>query len=169
MLTLFEKLEAELNAQLGYEFGAHLQYLALASYFEGRNLDNLANFFYDQAEEEKEHGLKILKHINYAGGTVRIPAVNAPKGEFGSTQEALRHFVDQETFNTQRFLDMSKLSLNEGDFSTFNFLQWFVTEQVEEMATANKLVALYEESGGEEQITRLELLLGEMSEHSDEE
>ncbi len=165
MLTLFDKLADELNTQIGHEFAAHMQYLALASYFERRNLENLAHFFYDQAEEEKEHGLKILKHMNYAGGEARIPPIPAPVNDFGSTAEALRLFVDQETFVTQRFLDMSRLSLNEGDFTTFNFLQWFVNEQVEEMAIANRLMALYEEVG-EDRIAQLELLLGEMKEHA---
>lgn len=164
MLTLFDALADELNAQLGHEFGAHLQYLALASYFERRNLDNLANFFYDQAEEEKVHALKILKHINYAGGNVLIPDIKAPRADFGSTQEALQLFVDQEAFVTQRFLDMSKLAMQEGDFTTFNFLQWFVNEQLEEMATANRMLTLYEETG-EERIAQLELLIGEYEEH----
>jgi ferritin len=158
MLTLFDRLEAELNAQLALEFGAHLQYLAIAAYFDRRDLENLAAFFYKQAEEEKEHGVKILKHISFAGGTVRIPEVQAPQNDFGSTQDALNVFVNQEAANTQRFLDMSKLSLQEGDFSTFNFLQWFVTEQVEEMNVANKLMALYTETG-EDRISNLEILI----------
>jgi bacterioferritin B len=164
MLTLFESLEAELNTQIGLEFSAHLQYLAIAAYFDRRNLENLAEFFYGQAEEEKEHGLKILKHISYAGGVVHIPAIKTPHNDFNATQAALNLFLEQEEANTQRFLDLSKLALSEGDFSTFNFLQWFVTEQVEEMATANKLMALYEETG-EDRIAQLEILLGEMEEH----
>src|SRR5688500_2682567 len=103
MLTLFDKLANELNTQIGYEFGAHIQYLALASYFECRSLENLAHFFYAQAEEEKGHGLKIVKHINYAGGAARIPPIPEPKNDFSSTQEALQLFIDQETFVTQRF------------------------------------------------------------------
>jgi ferritin len=166
MLTLFDKLADELNAQVGHEFGAHLQYLALASYFERRNLENLAHFFYDQAEEEKEHGLKIVRHINYAGGAARIPAIPAPQNDFASTAEALQLFVDQEAFVTGRFLDMSRLALEEGDFSTFNFLQWFVNEQVEEMATASRLLGWYSEVG-EERVTQLELLLAESQEKGD--
>lgn len=165
MLTLFDSLAEELNAQIGHEFAAHLQYLALASYFERRNLENLAHFFYAQAEEEKEHGLKIVKHINYAGGEAKIPPIPAPRNDFDSAADALRLFVDQETFVTQRFLDMSKLAMQEGDFTTFNFLQWFVNEQVEEMAIANRLLTLHEETG-EERIAQLELLIGEMQEHT---
>mgnify|MGYP000104496556 CR=1 FL=1 len=167
MLTLFEKLAEELNTQIGHEFAAHHQYLAIASYLERRSLDNLAAFFYAQAEEEKEHALKILKHINYAGGAAMIPAVPAPKNDFNSVGEALQLFVDQEAFVTQRFLEMSQLALSEGDFSTFNFLQWFVNEQVEETATAGKLMMWYQ-SIGEERIAQLELLIGEMQEHGGE-
>jgi ferritin len=118
MLTLFDRMADELNAQIGHEFSAHMQYLALASYFERRNLENLAHFFYAQAEEEKEHGLKIVKHINYAGGNAQIPPIPAPTNDFGSTAEALRLFVDQETFVTQRFLDMSRMALEDGDFTS---------------------------------------------------
>jgi ferritin len=167
MLTLFDKLADELNAQIGHEFGAHIQYLAIASYFERRNLENLAHFFYAQAEEEKEHGLKIVRHINYAGGEANIPAIPAPKNDFDATAEALQLFMDQETFVTQRFLDMSRLALEEGDFTTFHFLQWFVNEQVEEMAVANRLLGWYAEVG-EERITQLELLLAEFEEHQSE-
>lgn len=167
MLTLFEKLNDELNTQIGHEFGAHNQYLAIASYFERRSLENLAHFFYEQAEEEKEHGLKIVKHINYAGGRVTIPAIPEPQNDFDSTAEALQLFVDQEGFVTQRFLDMSKLALDEGDFSTFNFLQWFVDEQVEEIATAGRLHAWHAELG-EERVAQLELLLLESQEHETE-
>jgi ferritin len=164
MLTLFDKLADELNAQIGHEFGAHIQYLAMASYFESRNLENLAHFFYDQAEEEKDHGLKIVRHINYAGGKAIIPAIPEPKNDFDSTAEALQFFVDQESFVTQRFLDMSRLALKEGDFTTFNFLQWFINEQVEEMAVATRLLGWYAEVG-EQRITQLELLLAEFREH----
>jgi ferritin len=163
MLTLFDKVADELNTQIGHEFGAHMQYLALASYFERRNLENLAHFFYDQAEEEKEHGLKIVRHINYAGGEAKLPAIPAPKNDFDSTAEALQLFVDQESFVTRRFLDMSRLALAEGDFSSFNFLQWFVNEQVEEMAVATRLMGWYGEVG-EERLAQLELLLAESQE-----
>ncbi len=167
MLTLNDKLAAEMNTQIGHEFAAHLQYLAIASYFERRNLDSLANFFYDQAEEEKEHGLKILRHINYAGGSAMIPPIPAPRNEFSRVGEALQLFVDQEAFVTRRFLDMSKLALGEADFTSFNFLQWFVNEQLEETATADKLMTLYNEIG-EDRIAQLELLIGEMAEHAGE-
>jgi len=168
MLTLFDKLEAELNTQIALEFGAQMQYLALAAYFDRRNLDTLAAFFYKQAEEEKEHGLKIVKHISFAGGTVAIPAIDAPQNDFRSVQEALDLFVNQEAANTQRFLDLSKLALSEGDYSTFAFLQWFVTEQVEEMNTANRLRSLYEDVG-EERIVQLDMYVSETGEGSTEE
>ena len=167
MLTLFDRLAEELNVQIGHEFSAHHQYLALASYFARRNMETLAAFFYDQAEEEKEHGLKILKHINYAGGMAMIPAVSAPKNDFASVKEALQLFVDQEAFVTQRFLEMSRMALDEGDFTTFNFLQWFVNEQLEETATAAKLNTWFDEIG-EDRVAQFELLIGEMQEHAGE-
>lgn len=136
---LSERLNQALNDEIGLELAAHSQYLAMAVYFEQLSLDKLAQFFYDQAEEEKMHGLKILKYVSEVGGTVRIPAVLEPQHEFTSAEEIGRLFYEQEKHVTDQFDKMVEMALDDRDYATNSFLQWFVDEQVEELSTSSKL------------------------------
>lgn len=136
---LSERLNQALNDEIGLEFSAHSQYLAMAVYFEQLSLDKLAQFFYDQAEEEKVHGLKILKYVSEVGGVVRIPTVPEPQHEFASAEEIGRLFYEQEEHVTNQFNNMMEMALDDRDYATNSFLQWFVDEQVEELATSSKL------------------------------
>ncbi len=137
-----KSLNDALNAEIGLEFFAHHQYVAMAVYFASRSLDRLADFFYRQAEEEKEHGLKIINYLVEVGGTVVIPAVPQPKQDFTSAEELAQAFLDQEKHVTEQFRKMDAQALQEGDYITHEFLQWFHAEQREEMATAAKLLDL---------------------------
>ncbi len=137
-----KSLNDALNAEIGLELFAHHQYVAMAVYFASRSLDRLADFFYRQAEEEKEHGLKIINYLVEVGGTVVIPAVPQPKQDFTSAEELAQAFLDQEKHVTEQFRKMDAQALQEGDYITHEFLQWFHAEQREEMATAAKLLDL---------------------------
>jgi ferritin len=141
-MAISERLIDTLNAEIGLEFFAHSQYLAMAHYFENMSLDGMAKFFYDQAEEEKEHGLKIVHYLGAVGAPMRIPAVDAPKSNFHSPLEVAEVFLAQEQHVTDQFNSMTTMALEDGDYATFNFLQWFVDEQVEEIATASKMINL---------------------------
>jgi ferritin len=142
MMAISERLIDALNAEIGLEFSAHSQYLAMAHYFESMSLDGMAGFFYDQAEEEKEHGLKIIHYLGEIGAPMRIPAIDAPKSDFQSALEVAELFLAQEQHVTDQFDSMTAMALEDGDYATFNFLQWFVDEQVEEIATASKMIDL---------------------------
>jgi ferritin len=141
-MAISERLIDALNAEIGLEFFAHSQYLAMAHYFESMSLDGMAGFFYDQAEEEKEHGLKIVHYLGEVGAPMRVPAIDAPKSDFQSAMEVAELFLAQEQHVTDQFDSMTAMALEDGDYATFNFLQWFVTEQVEEVATATKMIDL---------------------------
>ena len=141
-MAISERLVDALNAEIGLEFFAHSQYLAMAHYFENMSLDGVAGFFYDQAEEEKDHGLKIVHYLGEIGAPMRVPAIDAPKSDFQSPLEVAELFLAQEQHVTDQFNSMSAMALEDGDFATFNFLQWFVDEQVEEISTASKMVDL---------------------------
>lgn len=147
-----------LNEQIGWEFFADKQYLAMAVYFEARGLSNLAKFFYAQADEERQHGLKIVRYIIEAGGMALIPATDAPKTSFTSVGEVAQLFVDQEHEVTQSFYRMVDMALAERDHVTFNFLQWFIEEQLEEEASAGRLKQLVE-MAGEERIFQVEMMM----------
>lgn len=157
-MLISEKLNELINAEIGLEFSAHLQYLAMATYFEGRSLDRLAEFFYNQAEEEKMHGLKLLRYVNEAGGRAIIPAVPAPKHDFASAEEVMQLFYDQEHHVTNQFYEMVEVALAERDYATHSFLQWFIDEQREEMATSSKLLDLVK-MAGESQLLMIEMMV----------
>jgi len=146
-MALSKQLNDALNAEVGLEFSAHSQYLAMAHFFEKKGLEGLAGFFYDQAEEEKMHGVKIVHFINEVDGDLRIPAIPAPKVEFTSAVEVAEAFLAQEQHVTQQFFKMNKMALDEGDYITQDFLQWFITEQREEMATASRMLDLFKMAG----------------------
>jgi ferritin len=141
-MAISGRLVDALNAEIGLEFFAHSQYLAMAHYFESMSLDGMAAFFYDQAEEEKDHGLKIIHYLGEIGAAMRVPAIDAPKSDFQSAMEVAELFLAQEQHVTDQFDSMTAMALEDGDYATFNFLQWFVDEQVEEIATASKMIDL---------------------------
>lgn len=157
-MLLNKKLLEALNEQIGWEFFADKQYLAMAVYFEERGLSNLAKYFYAQADEERAHGLKIVRYIVEAGGKALIPAINAPKTSFASTEEVAQLFVDQEHEVTQRFYHMVDIALAEKDHITFNFLQWFIEEQLEEESSAGRLLQLVK-MAGEGHIFQVEIMM----------
>ncbi len=146
-MLISKKLNAALNDQITMELAAHIQYLAIAHYFESRSLDRLAEFFYNQAEEEKFHALKIVHYLGEASAEVRFAAIPAPKQDFASAEETAQLFVDQERAVTDSFYAMNAMALEEQDYITQHFLQWFINEQLEEMATSTKLLDLIRMAG----------------------
>lgn len=158
-MLISQKLNEALNKQIGVEFFADLQYLAMAVYFEERGLSNLGKFFRAQANEERGHGLKILNYILEAGGKAVVPSVEQPKSDFASAVELAGLFLSQEQGVTRNFYQMFEQALAEKDYATHIFLQWFVQEQLEEEATAGKLLQLFK-SGGEAGIFQVEMMVG---------
>ncbi len=143
-----KRLNDALNAEIGLELAAHTQYLAMAVYFEALSLDGLATFFYNQAEEEKMHGLKIVHYLSETDAEVVFPAIPAPKQDFASAEELAQLFIDQEKHVTEQFYKMKKMALEDGDYITESFLQWFLDEQREEMATSQKLLDMIRMADG---------------------
>lgn len=146
-MLISPKLNDAINAEIGLEFAAHLQYLAMAVYFEQRSLDKLAAFFYGQAEEEKMHGVKLLRYVAETEGRVVIPAIPAPKHEFKNAEEVMLLFHEQEQHVTDQFYEMVEMALGERDYSTHSFLQWFINEQREELAISSRLLDLVRMAG----------------------
>lgn len=133
---LSEKIQAAFNMQVGQEFSNSIQYIAVANYFEAENLKGLAKMFYKQAAEEHEHAMKFIKFLLDTGSAVKIPAVSAPQNDFASAEAAAQLALDAEIRTTNQINDLLTLALAEKDYAAQNFLQWFVNEQVEEIATA---------------------------------
>ena len=136
-----------LNVHMGREFEAHLQYLSVSSWFDAEGLPELTKFFAAQAAEEHMHATKILAYVQDVGGPVVIPALAAPKASFESAEEAVAGCLEWEESITAHIHALVDLAVAENDHATQVFLQWYVTEQVEEIATMNELLQVTRRAG----------------------
>lgn len=141
-MLISKELEKALNEQVGREFGASLQYVNIAAYFDSDDLPELAAFFYRQAEEEKIHAMKFVNYIIDAGGQVRIPAVAQPKHDFSAAEEAVQAALDWEMEVTKQINNLMDMSIRQNDHISQDFLRWFVTEQLEEVSTMGRLLSV---------------------------
>lgn len=141
-MLIKKELADKMIEQIGNEFGAAAQYLAIAVYFEQESMDNTAAFFYTQSEEERAHGMKLLKYVVEAGGDVQIPAVPAPSMEINSAEEAFQMSLNWELEVTQQINGLMQLAKDQNDFIAQNFLGWFVNEQLEEVSTMDKYLSI---------------------------
>ena len=146
-MLISEKMNAALNEQVGHEFGASLQYVAIAAYFDSDNLPELAAHFYRQADEERDHAMRFVNYVVDAGGKVALLAVLAPKSGFASAEEAVKLSVDWELTVTRQINALVDLAIKETDHTTQNFLQWFVTEQLEEVSSMERLLSMIRRAG----------------------
>jgi bacterioferritin B len=140
-------VEDALNAQLGRELEAHLQYLAISSYFHAEGLPELARFFGLQASEEHDHALRFLTYLQDIDARVSIPALAAPRAGFESAEEAVALSLEWERNVSAHIHELVDLSVRSKDHPTQVFLQWFITEQVEEVATMSELLAVVRRAG----------------------
>ena len=136
-----------INEQIGYEFSASLQYYAIAAHFAAEALPQLSSHFFKQAEEEKEHALRFIKYVVDAGGRVVIPAIDAPQGNFASPEQAVKLSLDQEVKVTHQINALVELARSQNDYITINFLQWFLTEQLEEVSSMDNLLKIVQRAG----------------------
>jgi ferritin len=146
MLTSQKVIDA-INEQIGYEFTASLQYYAIAAHFAAEALPQLSQHFFRQAEEEKGHALRFIKYVVDAGGRVVIPAINAPESKFKVPQDAVKLSLDQEIHVTNQINGLVGLAQKANDYITINFLQWFLTEQLEEVSSMDHLLKIVERAG----------------------
>ena len=146
-MLISKKVIQSINQQIGNEFGASLQYVAIANYFADEGLLELAKFFSLQSDEERDHALKFNKFILDSGGQVEIPATPAPQCLFQSTLEALQLSLDWENEVTRQINAIYALAAKEDDYVTQNFLSWFLKEQLEEVSTMDTLVKVAKRAG----------------------
>jgi ferritin len=146
MLTSQRIIDA-INEQIGCEFSAMLQYVAIAAHFDRETLPCLAAHFQRQAAEENEHALRFVKYVGDTGGLLRIPAIAAPQGEFKLAEDAVKLSLDQEEKVTAQINQLVHLAKEESDYTTDNFLQWFVQEQLEEVSSMQDLLNIVQRAG----------------------
>ncbi len=137
---LSKKIEAALNGQVVVEANSSQAYLAMASWAENKGLGGTAAFLYRHSDEERTHMLKLVKFINERGGIAAIPALPQPSTNYQSITEIFKALLDHETKVTMEINGVVDLCLQEKDYTTHNFMQWYVSEQIEEEALARNLI-----------------------------
>jgi ferritin len=138
------RFPSELNAQIGREFGASQQYVAIAVYYDGETLPRLAAHFYRQAVEERNHAMMIVQYLLDSGEPVTIPGVEAPQTEFSDPVAPVALALEQERRVTEQIVELAGLARSEQDLVGEQFLHWFLQEQREEVASMSSLLAVVE-------------------------
>jgi ferritin len=136
----------ELNAQIAREFAASQQYVAHAVFYDDLTLPRTAAFFYDQAVEERGHALMMVQYLLDADAHPVIPAVAAPVIDFEDWVAPFGIALEQERRVTDQIASLAATARRENDYVSEQFMQWFLKEQVEEVATMSDLLAVAERS-----------------------
>jgi ferritin len=138
------KFHDAVNEQVGYEYGASQQYIAIAVWFDAETLPNLAAHFYRQAVEERNHAMMLVQFLLDADQPVTIPGVTAPKTGFENAAEPVALALAQEKRVTEQIANLLALAREEGDFVGEEAMHWFLKEQREEVSSMNDLLKLVE-------------------------
>ena len=141
------KVAAAINAQIGLEFLASLQYEAISAWFRLEGLPHLQAHFARQAEEERMHAHRFIKFLLDAGRGLELPAIPAPKCKFKSAEEAVQLALDHELKVTDSIKALLNLADKENDRFTQNSLQWFIQEQLEEVSSTDELLQIVSRAG----------------------
>ena len=137
---LSKKMEEILNLQVGKEAYASALYLAMASWAEKKGYEGISEWFYAQSEEEREHMLKFLRYVNERGGHGIVPLVDQPPVEFMDVKNVFDASLEHEQMVARSINEIVGLALEEKDFITHNWIQWFVQEQLEEESSVQGII-----------------------------
>lgn len=146
---LSKGMAAALNGQMTKEAQASEIYLSYGSWAEHEGFGGISNFLFRHAEEERNHMMKILEYILKRGAEVKVTAIPAPSGNPKNIQDCFEKIFNHEVDNTESIYKLVKMSLDEEDWATWNFLQWLVKEQTEEETLALNLLDKLKIAGGE--------------------
>lgn len=147
MPLISEAINAQMNEQIGHEFGASLQYVNIAAYFDDAGLPVLREHFFRQADEERAHAMKFVRYILDAGGRVAIPAIPAPRHEFASAEQAVVLALEWEHTVTKQINALLDRAFSERDYVAHDLLEWFAREQLEEVSSMDTLLKMIRRSG----------------------
>ena len=135
-----KRMEEALNEQINAELFSSYLYYSMVAYFKSASLDGFAHWMEMQTLEEMLHAKKFADYLNERGGRVILKAIEAPKTHWETPLEAFKDALEHERKVTARINDLMALAVEEKDFATQNFLQWFISEQVEEEANVGQIV-----------------------------
>jgi bacterioferritin B len=139
-----EPFTDRINQQIGHEFAASQQYVSCAVHYDGHTLPRLAAFFYRQALEERNHALMMVNYLLSTGARAVIPGVAAPKADFEDLASPVRLALEQERRVSEQVAQLAALAREQGDYASEQFMQWFIKEQVEEVASMSALLEVVE-------------------------
>ncbi len=137
---LSNTIQSLLNQQVESEAASSQYYLAMASYAETKGYNGVAEFMYRHSDEERQHMLKLVRFINERGGHAIVPALSQPPTAFEGITEMFASLLEHEISITQKINELVAATLDEKDYTTHNFLQWYVSEQIEEEALARTIM-----------------------------
>src|SRR6478672_5809376 len=137
---LSPQLSKSLNKQIELEGFSSQYYLAMASWAETQGLNGVSSFLYHHSDEERMHMLKLIKFVNERGGHGIVPNLKQPPNKFRGVKEVFEEILKHEMKVTAEINRLVEITLKEKDYTTHNFLQWYVSEQIEEEALARQVV-----------------------------
>ena len=135
-----KKVEAILNRQIEREDYSSQLYLSMASWAENKGFEGVSNWLYAQAEEERMHMLKLVKYVNDRDGVAAIPGIETPPSDFGDVFTTFDQVLKHEKYISASINEIVAECMAENDFTTQNWIQWFVTEQLEEEASVKAII-----------------------------
>jgi bacterioferritin B len=141
------ELARAFNEQIGHEFGASMQYVSIAAYFSRRQLTLLAKLFLAQAEEERQHAMKFVQYLLDTKGDLRIPQIPAPSVSFATAEDAVQAALNWENDVTSQITRLMDVAAKQNDHLAQNFLQWFISEQLEEVVKMDRMLGVIRQSG----------------------
>lgn len=141
-----ERFVEQLNIQIGNEFTAHQQYIACAVYYDALTMPQTARFFFAQAMEERGHAMMMVRYLIDQDAPVAIPGAEAPTNDFRDLVAPVELALEQEKRVTAQINELTKIAREESDYASDQFMQWFIKEQVEEVATMGALVTVVRRS-----------------------
>jgi bacterioferritin B len=136
----------QLNEQIANEYAAHQQYVACAVHYDAETLPQLAAFFYRQALEERDHAMMMVQYLLDVDAEPLTPGIAAPQTHFTDVVEPIALALAQEKRVTEQINALAARARQEGDFSSEQFMQWFIKEQIEEVATMSDLLRVAQRS-----------------------
>lgn len=146
-MLISKELAAAFNQQIGNELGASLQYVSIAAHFHQRQLLLLSKLFMAQADEERQHAMKFVKYVLDTKGELQIPSVAAPTPTFASAEDAVAAALRWEEEVTRQIGQLMDLAVKQNDYLAQSFLQWFIDEQLEEVAKMDRILSVIRQSG----------------------
>lgn len=147
MPALSKQMEAALNRQINQEMAGAYSYLAMAGFYEAKNLSGFATWVHAQRIEELEHAMRLFRYVLDRGGQIDLASVEKPRHDYASVRETFETALGLEQLNTKGINELYEMAVDEKDYATQSHLQWFVDEQVEEEKSVEEVLGLLTVAG----------------------